>query len=112
MLARGALEHRREWLIRLPALVEYGGQTVEGRIEMIRRLIDQGYGDRVVVAHDDPIWAAVLSTEDQARHLASNPLGISFIARVVLPALRERGVTDEAIRQITVANPARWLAGA
>jgi phosphotriesterase-related protein len=93
------------------ALVEYGGQTVEGRIEMIRRLIELGYGDRVVVAHDDPIWAGVLSTEDQARHLASNPHGVSFIARVVLPALRERGVTEEAIHRITVENPARWLTG-
>jgi phosphotriesterase-related protein len=93
------------------ALVEYGGQTVEGRIEMIRRLIELGYGDRLVVSHDDPIWAGVLSTEDQARHLASNPHGISFIARIVLPALRERGVSDLDIRRITVDNPARWLSG-
>lgn len=94
------------------ALVEYGGQTVEGRIEMIARLIDAGYGDRVVLAHDDPIWAPVLSTEDQARHLASNPHGISFIARVVLPALRERGVSADAIHRLTHMNPARWLTGA
>ncbi len=93
------------------ALVEYGGQTVAGRIEMIRRLVDLGYDDQVVVAHDDPIWAGVLSTEDQERHLASNPDGISFIARVVLPALRELGVSDEAIARITVDNPARWLTG-
>lgn len=93
------------------ALAEYGGQTVQDRIEMIRRLIDRGYGDRIVVAHDDPIWAGVLSAEDQARHVASNPHGISFIARIVLPTLRELGVTDEAIRRITVDNPARWLTG-
>lgn len=93
------------------ALVEYGGQTVEGRIEMIGRLIDRGFGDRVVVAHDDPIWAGVLSTVDQERHIAANPHGISFIAKVVLPALRARGVTDEAIHAITVDNPARWLTG-
>jgi phosphotriesterase-related protein len=93
------------------ALVEYGGQTVQGRMEMIRRLADLGYGDRIVVAHDDPIWAGVLSTEDQARHVASNPHGVSFIARVVLPALRKLGVTEETIRQITVSNPARWLTG-
>ena len=93
------------------ALAEYGGQTVDGRIDMIRRLVQLGYGDRVVVAHDDPIWAGVLSAEDQARHVASNPHSISFIARVVLPALREREVTEEAIRQITVGNPARWLTG-
>ena len=93
------------------ALVEYGGQTVEGRIEMIRRLVELGYGDRVVVAHDDPIWAGVLSGEDQTRHLESNPHGISFIARVVLPALASLGVTTDAIERITVGNPARWLTG-
>jgi phosphotriesterase-related protein len=94
------------------ALVEYGGQTVEGRIEMIRRLVELGYADHLVVAHDDPVWAGVLSTEDQRRHIESNPHGISFIARVVLPALRERGVSEDAIHRITVVNPARWLTGA
>ena len=94
------------------ALVEYGGQTIEGRIEMIRRLIEAGYADSIVVAHDDPIWAGVLSTEDQARHVVSNPDGVSFIARVVLPALRARGVAEDAIEAITVRNPARWLTGA
>jgi phosphotriesterase-related protein len=94
------------------ALVEYGGQTIHGRIEMIRRLVDLGYADHVVVAHDDPVWAGVLSTEDQARHVASNPYGVSFIARVVLPALRELGVNEDAIHRITVDNPARWLTGA
>lgn len=94
------------------ALIEYGGQTVAGRIEMIRRLVELGYVDRLVVAHDDPVWAGVLSTEDQRRHAESNPHGISFIARVVLPALREGGVSEDSIRRITVVNPARWLTGA
>ena len=93
------------------ALVEYGGQTVEGRIELIRRLVELGYEDSVVVAHDDPVWAGVLSTEDQRRHVESNPHGISFIARVVLPALRAQGVSDAAIHKITTVNPARWLTG-
>lgn len=93
------------------ALVEYGGQTIAGRIDMICRLIEAGYAGSIVVAHDDPIWAGVLSTEDQARHVASNPDGVAFIARVVLPALRERGVTEDAIRAITIHNPARWLTG-
>lgn len=94
------------------ALPEYGGRTVEDRIEMIAELVDLGYGDRVVVAHDDPIWAGLLTAEDQARHLAANPDGVAFIHRRVLPALRARGVTEEAIAAITVGNPARWLTGA
>ena len=94
------------------ALPEYGGRTVEDRIAMITDLIDLGFGDRVVVAHDDPIWAGLLTAEDQARHIAANPDGVAFIHRRVLPALRARGVTDQAIAALTVGNPARWLTGA
>jgi len=98
---------------RLPcgALPEYGGRTVEDRIGMIVDLIDQGFGDRIVVAHDDPIWAGVLTAEDQMRHHASNPDGIAFIHRVVLPAMRERGVSEEAIQRIMIETPMRWLTG-
>ncbi len=98
---------------RLPcgALPEYGGRTVEDRIEMIVRLIDAGYGDRIVVSHDDPIWAFVLSAEDQRRHKVANPDEIAFIHRVVLPALRDRGVPEDAITRITTLNPMHWLTG-
>lgn len=98
---------------RLPcgALPEYGGRTVEDRIEMLVRLIDAGYGDRIVVSHDDPIWAFVLSAVDQRRHKEANPDEIAFIHRVVLPALRERGVSEDAITRITTVNPMQWLTG-
>lgn len=107
---------RRGFIIgmdRIPCgnLPEYGGRTVEDRIAMIAELVELGFGDRVVVAHDDPIWAGLLTAEDQDRHLAANPDGVAFIHRRVLPALRARGVTDEAISAITVGNPARWLTG-
>lgn len=93
------------------ALAEYGGQTIEGRIQMICRLIEAGFRDRIVVAHDDPIWAGVLSADDQERHAVSNPDGISFISRVVLPALLKLGIDDSAIRRVMVDNPRRWLVG-
>ena len=92
-------------------LPEYGGRTVDDRIGMIVELVARGYGDRVVVSHDDPVWAGLLTAEDQERHLAANPDGISFIHRRVLPALRERGVDDAAIARIMVDNPRRWLVG-
>lgn len=99
---------------RLPCgnLPEYGGRTVEDRIGMIAELIALGFGDRVVVAHDDPVWAGVLSALDQQRHIDANPHGIAFIHRVVLPALRQRGVAEAAIRALVVDNPMRWLVGA
>lgn len=98
---------------RLPCgnLPEYGGRTVDDRLDMIVQLIDLGFGDRIVVAHDDPIWAGLLTAEDQARHIAANPDGVAFIHRIALPGLRARDVTEDAIRAITVTNPMRWLVG-
>lgn len=92
-------------------LPEYGGRTVDDRLDMIVELIDLGLGDQVVVSHDDPIWAGLLTAEDQARHLTANPDGIAFIHRVALPGLRARGVSEDGIRAVTVTNPMRWLVG-
>jgi phosphotriesterase-related protein len=99
---------------RLPngALPQYGGQDVEARIDMIARLVERGYGDRVLLAHDDPISAPLLADEDQAQHQASNPLQLAFVAKVVLPGLERRGFNADMIRQLTVDNPRIWLIGA
>jgi phosphotriesterase-related protein len=99
---------------RLPngRLPEYGTQTVEARMDMLAALAERGYAERIVLSHEDPIWAGVLSDDDQRRLLESNPDVISFIARTVLPGLRERGVSADAIEAMTVRAPRRWLAGA
>lgn len=91
-------------------LPEYGSQTVSARVRMIADLVELGHGGQLVLSHDDPIWAGVLSAVDQARHQESNPHGLSFISRVVLPALRAEGVPEAAITSMTVDNPRRWLA--
>jgi phosphotriesterase-related protein len=36
--------------------------------------------------------------------------GYTALMKEFLPALRQRGVTDEQLRQITVTNPARAFA--
>ena len=99
---------------RLPngALPQYGGQDVEARIDMIARLVDRGYGDRVLLAHDDPISAPLLTDEDQMEHKQANPRLLAFVAEVVLPGLERRGVGADVIRQLTVDNPRVWLTGA
>ena len=99
---------------RLPngRLPEYGTQDVAARLDMITALVARGYAEHLVLSHDDPVWAGVLSDIDQARHLESNPDVISFIPRVVLPGLRERGVPEAAISLMTTSNPQRWLSGA
>jgi phosphotriesterase-related protein len=111
---RGLLD-RGYWLAfdRLPngALAEYGGQGVDERLRMTVALVRLGYGDQLLLGHDDPIWAGLLSDDDQARHKAANPDSIAFISRVALPRLRELGLDDDAIRRLTVDNPRRWLTG-
>jgi phosphotriesterase-related protein len=98
---------------RLPngALPQYGGQDVDARLDMIARLVDRGYGDRVLLAHDDPISAPLLTDEDQVAHLHANPRQIAFVAEVVLPGLERRGLGADVIRQLTVDNPRVWLTG-
>ena len=93
------------------ALPNYGGQTVADRMDMIALLVERGWGDRVLLGHDDPIWAGLLDDEDAARHLASNPRQLAFVSEVVLPGLAERGLSDPGVRALMVENPRRWLAG-
>jgi phosphotriesterase-related protein len=98
---------------RLPngALPEYGPQSVDDRIDMIVRLVDEGFADRLVLAHDDPIWAGLLTEVDQDRHVEANPDRLAFVSRRVVPELRRRGVGDEAIDGMTIAGPRAWLTG-
>ena len=98
---------------RLPngAMPEYGPQSVEDRMDMLVRLVDEGFAGRLVLAHDDPIWAGLLTEEDQRRHVEANPDRLAFVSRRIVPALRTRGVSDAAIDAMTVTSPRDWLCG-
>jgi phosphotriesterase-related protein len=110
-----ALASRGYWISmdRLPhgRLPEYGGQTVQDRIDMIARLVEAGFGGQVLLSHDEPIWAGLLTDEDQERHLQSNPDRLTFISKVVLPGLEQAGVPAKVISGLVVDNPRRWLTG-
>lgn len=93
------------------ALAEYGGQSVEDRVNMIIKMVEAGYEDKILISHDDPIWAGLLTDEDQERHFKSNPDQLSFISKFVIPMLLKKGITSEIISKITVTNPRTWLTG-
>jgi predicted metal-dependent phosphotriesterase family hydrolase len=78
---------------------------------MIVRLVEEGFADRLVLAHDDPIWAGLLTEVDQRRHVEANPDRLAFVSRRVVPELRRRGVNEVAIEQMTVSSPRAWLTG-
>jgi phosphotriesterase-related protein len=78
------------------------------RIETVLRVLEEGYLDQLHFSHDaatfhdfmvgDPAFA-----DEHADYL--------HITNVILPQLRERGVSDADIDRIMVDNPRRWLAG-
>jgi phosphotriesterase-related protein len=109
------LASRGYWISmdRLPhgRLPEYGGQSVKDRVEMIGKLIESGFAGQVLLSHDEPIWAGLLTDEDQERHRRSNPDGLTFISKVVIPELEQLGIPAEVISGIVVDNPRRWLSG-
>jgi phosphotriesterase-related protein len=80
-----------------------------GRVEIVAEMIRRGYVDRLVLSHDaacyldwiDPTFLPLVLPNWNYRHIHAD----------VLPALRERGVTDAQINQMLVDNPRRYFEG-
>jgi phosphotriesterase-related protein len=83
----------------------FGLETVpfDKRVEIVAEMCQRGYADRMVLSHDtscfsdlsDPVRRAELYPRWRWTHISQD----------VLPALRQRGVSDEQIHQMLVANP-------
>ena len=70
------------------------------RMDDIGWVIEQGHGDRVVVAQD------VCNKKQLIRY---GGYGYAYILASILPRMRRRGFTEESIHRILVDNPARVL---
>ena len=66
------------------------------RMDDIAWIISRGYGDRVLVAHD---------TESENSFARNGGHGYFHILADVVPRMRGRGYTEEAIEKILVGNP-------
>lgn len=73
---------------------KYEQQMVQLILELLRR----GHAERILLSHD--VFAA-----PQFRYYEGT--GYIYIFETFLPGLREQGVSEDVIRQITVENPAR-----
>lgn len=84
----------------------------EQRVDTIATLCEQGYTDRIVLSHDAACYMDFFSGEAAQQALAATAPNWHYlhISRDVLPALRERGVSDEQIRTMLVDNPRRYFA--
>ena len=78
---------------------------------MVAGLLGLGYQDRILLSHD-------LYVKEIGRPAESGPVAeedhapdYGHIQRTFLPWLREAGVSEETIRQVTVENPKKRLRG-
>jgi phosphotriesterase-related protein len=79
----------------------------EQRVDTVVQLCERGHADRIVLSHDA---ACFNDWFDQALlDVAAPNWKYTHISDDVLPALRERGVTEGQITQMLVDNPRRVL---
>jgi phosphotriesterase-related protein len=82
------------------------------RAERVKQLVDAGFGRKIFLSND---WYFGLSLGDTGGMNAMdgmNPDGMLFNTRKVIPYLKEIGVSEEAIRTITIDNPRSFFGGA
>jgi phosphotriesterase-related protein len=78
------------------------------RIRTLVSLLDEGYADRMVLAHDAAIYSHV--TPPSWRAQSAPRWRMDTISRSILPALADAGVPADTIEQMLVRNPRRLLA--
>ena len=70
------------------------------RLRAVRRLIEAGLGDRVVLSHD-------ICTRSRLRTLGGH--GYGHLLRNVVPLMRERGFSQDEVTMLLEATPRRLL---
>ncbi len=70
------------------------------RIEKASLLISEGYGERVLFAHD-------IHTSHRLTKYGGH--GFAHIFDQVVPKMLSNGISQDAIDKILISNPKRWL---
>jgi phosphotriesterase-related protein len=84
--------------------IGYGYEGPRGEsdlINLIARLVRQGYVERILLSHD-------ILRRSRLKHYGGD--GFDYLITQFLPKLNAMGVSDEAIHTMTVENPKRVLA--
>jgi phosphotriesterase-related protein len=84
------------------------GAPFEQRVEIVAELARRGYADRMVLSQDA---ACYIDWIDPQLYAVNPNWHYLHVTNDVVPELRARGVTEEQIDQMLVANPRRILAG-
>jgi len=97
LIARGASIEFDFLGMSFSAVEEHGESRV---IDLVLELLHRGHADRVLLSQD-------VCHTSQLRHYRGN--GYVYLQTTFLPRLRERGVSQSEIDQMTIANPRRVL---
>ncbi len=84
-----------------PGKVKYGPDEI--RIDVLKRMIDAGLGDRILLGND-------LGRPSYWRSYGGGP-GLDYVLTRFVPRLRDEGVSENAVRDLLVNNPRRFLTG-
>jgi phosphotriesterase-related protein len=76
----------------------------DDRVDVVAQLCEQGYADRIVLSHDCSCYMDWLTS---ATVNAQPKWELTHVPDDVVPALKERGVTDAQVQQMLVGNPKR-----
>lgn len=85
--------------------------TFDQRLAGIKALVDAGFANQLVLSNDWSLAMGLIPTETDRVRKAGNPDGIQFVIRKGLPGLKKIGVSDQAIRTMTVDAPKRYFDG-
>jgi phosphotriesterase-related protein len=80
-----------------------GYASQQERVDTIARLCEKGFAGQMVLSHDASCYIDWFP--EVALQAVVPKWNFTHITREILPMLREAGVSDEQIEQMTVANP-------
>lgn len=88
----------------------FGSPTDMERIELMRRIIDSGYQDKLLMSQDTVNVFLGREVEFKGEFEAENQIVMTRISKVLNPMMLEMGIFQEVIDQIQVKNIARLFA--
>lgn len=86
---------------------------MDRRLNTAAALLEKGYAERMFLSADSCAsidWFPDEMVEMLMREGAVKDWTITLVPDQVIPALRERGMTDEQLETMMVENPKRWIA--
>ena len=82
------------------------------RAQSVKKLVDAGFGRQIFLSNDWYFGISIAPSGFMDAKEKMNPDGMLFTTRKIIPYLKPLGVSDQAVRLMTVENPRRFFGGA